>query len=199
MRQIPFILFVVLIGLSTTTSAQRFDLGIKGGANLGKLSGQSFSDQFSLAYHLGGFAEIGLGRKWSVQPEVLFNQVNADTTSQFGDIYNNLLGNGNGSGNIRLRYLSIPLLLNYQLTKGIQLQAGPQFAILMDQNKNLLENGRAAFQNGDFSLQAGVQVRLSKFRIYGRYGIGLNNLNDIDNQDRWKSQTIQLGLGLAIF
>lgn len=197
MRTIPCILFVALCSFSLSASAQRFDLGIKGGANLGKITGQSFDDQFSLAYHLGGFAEIGLGKKWSIQPEVLFNQVNADTTSQFGDIYNNLLGSG--SGNVRLRYLSIPLLLNYQVTKGIQLQAGPQFAVLMDQNKNILENGRAAFQNGDFSLQAGVQVRFSKLRIYGRYGIGLNNLNDIDNQDRWKSQTIQLGLGLAIF
>jgi hypothetical protein len=123
--------------------------------------------------------------------------VNADTTSQFSDIYNNLLGSNSGS--IRLRYLSIPVLLNYQLTKGIQLQAGPQFGLLMDQNRNLLQNGLRAFHEGELSLQAGVQVRLSKFRFYGRYGIGLSNINDIDNQDRWRSQTIQLGVGLAIF
>lgn len=197
MRYYRFFFLSLLLVLSTSIFAQRFDLGIKGGANLGKLSGQSFNDQFSLAYHLGGFMEVGLGKRWSIQPEVLFNQVNADTTSAFSDIYNNLLGSG--SGNIRLRYLSVPILLNYQLTKGVVLQAGPQFGILMDQNRNLLQNGKEAFQNGDFSLQAGVQIRLAKFRVYGRYGIGLNNLNDIDNQDRWKSQTIQLGVGLAIF
>ena len=197
MRTTPFILVVACMAFAFSTSAQRFDLGIKGGANLGKIASQSFSDQFTLAYHLGGFAEIGLGRKWSIQPEVLFNQVNADTTSQFSDIYNNLLGSNSGS--IRLRYLSIPVLLNYQLTKGIQLQAGPQFGLLMDQNRNLLQNGLRAFHEGELSLQAGVQVRLSKFRFYGRYGIGLSNINDIDNQDRWRSQTIQLGVGLAIF
>ena len=44
----------------------------------------------------------------------------------------------------------------------------------------------------------GVELKLSSFRIYGRYALGLSNLNDIDNKDKWKSQSIQIGIGLAI-
>jgi len=44
-----------------------------------------------------------------------------------------------------------------------------------------------------------LQFNLGSLRIYGRYNIGLSNLNDIDNTEQWKSQQIQVGLGLKIF
>ena len=79
---------------------------------------------------------------------------------------------------------------------------GPQFSINMDKNKTLLKNAGDAFSNGDFAMAGGVKFMLSKFRISGRYVIGLtdlknNNLKDVANQDNWKSQTIQLGVGFV--
>lgn len=182
--------------LFNQVQAQKFHIGAKGGANINKLTGQSFSSQFSYGYQLGGFAEIGLGKKFSIQPEVLFSHLSADTTDKFSDIYNNLLSSNRPA--IKLKYLSIPILLDYKLSRNISLQAGPQFGIIIDQNQNMLQNGNAAFKSGDFSLVGGIQLRLSRFRVYGRYAVGLNNLNDIDNQDQWKSQSIQIGVGLAI-
>jgi len=67
----------------------------------------------------------------------------------------------------------------------------------MNKDNTLLQNGKQAFKNGDFSMLAGIQLNISKVRLYGRYGVGLSELNDIDNQDKWKSQTIHLGLGLT--
>ena len=60
--------------------------------------------------------------------------------------------------------------------KFIAIQAGPQFGVLLDQNKDLLQNGGDAFKSGDFSLVGGVQLNLLKFRIYGRYVGGLTDL-----------------------
>lgn len=191
------LLSLLAITAFTATQAQEFHLGVKGGANINQITGKAFNDQFTFGYHLGGFAEIGLSKKFSIQPEVLFNQISADTTDRFSTVYNNLL-NGTVSSN-KLNYLSIPILLNYKLSKAFVIQAGPQFGILMDQNKNFLQNGKEAFKSGDFALLAGVQIKLSSFRIYGRYAIGLQNINDIDNKDQWKSQGFQLGVGLAIF
>ena len=176
--------------------AQSFHAGLKAGSNINKISGQSFKDEFTYGYHAGAFLQIGLGSKWTIQPEILYNQVNTDTTNRFSELYKLSV---NKISNIKLSYLSIPVLLNYNLGNNFALQAGPQFGILLDQNRNLLENGKDAFSKGDFSMLAGVQIKLSSLRIYGRYAIGLNNLNDIDNKDKWKSQTIQLGLGLTIF
>ena len=70
--------------------------------------------------------------------------------------------------------------------------------MLINQDKNLLQNGGEAFKNGDFSMVGGAQLKLSAIRITGRYVVGLNNINDIDNQDEWKSQGFQVSLGLAL-
>ena len=186
----------LFISCLSFTNAQSIHAGLKVGSNINKISGQSFKDEFTYGYHAGAFLQVGLGSKWTIQPEILYNQVNTDTSNRFSELYKLSV---NKISNIKLSYLSIPVLLNYNLGNNFALQAGPQFGILLDQNRNLLQNGKDAFSKGDFSMLAGVQIKLSSLRIYGRYVIGLSNLNDIDNQDKWKSQSIQLGLGLTIF
>ena len=188
-----------LISLATmllifsTSFSQGLNFGIKGGASINKITGKSFKDEFTYGYHLGGFVTIGLGKKFSVQPEVLFNQVNTDTSSNFSSVYH-----FNRINDIKLKYLTIPILLNYNVSNLLALQAGPQFGILIDQNKNLLQNGGDAFKNGDFSMVGGLQLSLLKFRVYGRYVIGLSDINNISNQEKWKGQSIQLGVGIGI-
>lgn len=190
---LSFFLFTSLVRAQDKTYG--YGLGIKVGTNINKISGLSFKDQFTYGYSAGAFADIKLNKNWSLQPEVLFNQVTADTSSQFRDLYDL---SGDKISKIKLNYLSIPVLLNYHVSKGIALQAGPQFGILMNQNKNLLDNGKDAFKTDDFSLLGGIQIKFSSIRLYGRYAIGLNNLNDIDNKDKWKNQSIQLGIGLTL-
>ena len=80
----------------------------------------------------------------------------------------------------------------------MSLQAGPQYGILIDQSKNLLQNGREALSNGDFSLVGGAQIHIAKLRLQGRYFVGLTNINDIGDQNKWKNQGFQLSLGFAL-
>ena len=172
----------------------QFHIGAKAGANIIKIDGKSFKDEFRFGYHLGGFMEIGLNNKWSVNPEVIFNQYSTTVDSNFKHIYQDVFR----QSNVKLNYLSIPIILNYKFIGPISLQAGPQFGILLDKNKTLLQNGGNAFKNGDFSMVAGAQVKLAALRVTGRYMVGLSNINDIDNQNKWKSQGIQLSLGFAL-
>ncbi|MBL7744217.1 MAG: PorT family protein [Chitinophagaceae bacterium] len=175
----------------------QFHIGFKGGANIVKIDGVSFKDQFKYGYHLGGFAEIGLGGKFGLQPEVLFNQYSTTLDSNYKSVYQNVFNSDQSS--VKLNYLSIPILLNYKLLGNfLTLQAGPQFSVLMNQDKNLLQNGGEAFKNGDFAMVGGAQLKVSAIRITGRYVVGLNNINDINNKDKWKSQGFQLSLGLAL-
>ncbi len=123
-----FLPLALLLFIGASAFSQSFSLGIKGGANLGKISGQSFKDEFTLGYHVGAFATIGLGKKFAIQPEVLFNQINTDTATNFSDVFK--VKNAN---NIQLKYLSIPILLNYNVAPFLSIQAGPQFGVLMKQ------------------------------------------------------------------
>ncbi len=174
----------------------QFHLGVKAGANITKVDGKSFKEQFEYGYNVGGFAEIKLSDKFSFQPEVLFNQYTSTLDSSYKSIYENVITSDQTK--VKLNYLTIPLLLDYKFLGPIHLQAGPQFGILMNQDKNFLQNGEAAFKSGDFSMALGAQVKIAQFRFTGRYLIGLNNINDIDNQDKWTNQVIQLSVGIAL-
>ena len=97
-----------------------------------------------------------------------------------------------------MKYLTVPILLNYNAGKLLTLQAGPQFGVLLNKSKTFIENGRDAFKAGDFSMVGGVQLNLLSFKVYGRYVVGLNNINDIDNKDKWKNQSLQVGVGFKL-
>ncbi len=187
-----FILAIFSI-MGTAAFAQKIKVGVKGGANINKLTGKSFSDEFSFGYHLGGMVSVGLSKKFAIQPEILFNQINVDTSSSFSTVYQ-----FNKLEKVKLKYLSVPILLNYKPVKYITLQAGPQFGILMNKSKTLLQNGKEAFKTGDFSMLGGVQVNISHLNIYARYAVGLSNLNDLDKQEKWKSQSVQIGVGFTL-
>jgi hypothetical protein len=190
------IIAIAFFFISSTTNAQGgFRLGIKGGANLNMISGVSFTDGYDLAYHLGGFAEIDFNKKIGIQPEVLFNQSTTTTESGYNSIYQNLI---TPNQNITLNYLSIPILLRWNLGELITLNAGPQFGILLNKDEHLLQSGAAAFSSGDFSMVGGLQINLKTLRVYGRYNIGMKNINDYDQKDKWTNQQIQIGVGLKL-
>lgn len=190
------IYLAVFFLLLTNVAFSQFDLGVKAGLNVNKIDGKSFSDQFRYGYHLGGFAAVGLGKKFGIQPEVLYSQNAMRVDSSFT---NTLSVFNSGLTNVRLNYLSIPILLNYKLAgKFITLQAGPQFGVLIDQGRSMLQNGGDAFKKGDLSMVGGVQVKVGPLRVNGRYIVGLNNISDIANDNKWTSQGFQLSAGVSI-
>src|SRR5215203_5426040 len=190
-------LLIAIVLVAQAANAQ-LTIGAKAGANLNKIDGKSFKDEFNTSYHAGGFAIIGLGEKFSFQPEVLWSQTTSKTDTSLKQIPSDALS-AFKNGEVKLDYLSIPVLLNYKFIGSfLTLQAGPQFGILLNKEENLLKNGEQAFKSGDFSIVGGAQVKISKFVGSARYVIGLHNISDIDNQDKWKNEGIQLSVGLSL-
>ncbi|MGZ5247606.1 MAG: porin family protein [Flavitalea sp.] len=188
-------LLAVAVFITTFSHAQGFHLGLKGGANLVKMESKSFKQGFESGYNFGGFAEINFSKKLGIQPEVLWNQTNTKTSEKFGDLYDEGISE---LKNVKLNYLSIPVLLNFSPSKTVTFQAGPQFGILLNKDQDLLQNGKAAFKSGDLSMLGGVQLNLGGFKVGGRYAVGLSNINDIDNQEQWKSRSWQLYVGFRL-
>lgn len=192
--KIKYPLFLAVLFLANASFAQ-LSLGVKAGANITKIEGRSFNDEFRYGYHLGGFLTLPIGGRLAIQPEVLFNQLQTRTGDEFRDLYQPAF---NGNTDVTLNYLSIPILLNYKLADFLSLQAGPQFGRLINKDQNLLNNGREAFSEGDLSMLGGVQLSILKLRVNGRYFVGLNNINDIDNRDNWRNQGFQLSVGIGL-
>jgi len=185
--------FLLTILIAGSSYAQGFHLGVKGGLTGYKIDNESFNQQFKSGFNIGGYAEINFTKHFGIQPEVMWNQSNLQTTNNFNIDYS-----GAALEKVKLNYLSIPILLSYRATKVVSFQAGPQFGILMNQNDDLFDNGKQAFKKGDFSVVGGVQLNLAWVKIGGRYFVGLNNINDLSNSDTWKNQGFQLYVGIRI-
>lgn len=186
------IISTVILCLSViATSAQKYKIGIKAGVNASKISGTSFNDEFKLSYHAGVFGEFEINKKLGIQPEIIFSQsqgsvVNTGTVLVFT----------NTNFDYSLNYINIPLLLRYKIGKVLVLNAGPQYSILLNDDTKLYYNSvKSAFKSGDFAIVGGLQLEFKYLRVYARYNIGLDNVNDLNNNENWKSQQIQAGIG----
>lgn len=190
-------LLVLLSGalLFTVTSfAQGLHFGFKGGVNIFKVDGKSFNDEFKFGYHLGAFAEVNFTDKWGIQPELLWSQTNYRSGKDFSAVYPGGVNDVKG----KLNYLTIPVLLSYRPVKVLALQVGPQFGVLLDKDKSLFNNGKDAFKKGDFSLLAGAQLNILKFKGGVRYVIGLSDINDVEDSNKWKNTGFQVYIGIRI-
>lgn len=192
-RSLSFLLLALIAG--SATFAQGFHIGVKGGVNMFKIDGKSFKEEFKYGYNAGIFSEINFSKKLGIQPELLWNQSQTRTTTAFNNMYDEGISE---LKDVKLNYLSIPILLNYSPSRLITFQAGPQFGILINKDDKLLENGEQAFKSGDLSMLGGLQLNVGSAKIGGRYAVGLTNINDIDNRDKWKNQGFQLYVGFRI-
>ncbi len=182
---------LAIVAFTSVTMAQGFHLGVKAGANLGKIDGVSFKDQFNLGYQLGAFAEIGISKSFGIQPEILFSQTETTVTDE-------PLSGLTSHEKIQLNYLSVPVLLRLNASKLLTFHVGPQFSVLTNNHKTTGGNVVDAFKGGDLAMVAGAQVNLGALKLYGRYNIGLNNINDVGSQEKWKNQQVQFGVGLRL-
>jgi hypothetical protein len=173
-KSIIFSLSLVIISV-VSANAQGFQLGVNG-------------------YSLGGFLALKITKHIGIQPEVLWNQYQLQTTTDASSV-NSYLPNGN---NIKLNYLTIPILLNITPAKILTFQIGPQFGILINNNEPLTDNSKDAFKKGDFSMVGGAQLNLAWFKLGARYFIGLNNIYDLGNEDKWTNQGVQIYVGIRI-
>ena len=182
------LVFTTFLFINFFTNAQDANVGIKAGSNFTKIDGQSFKDGYKLSFQGGLFMELDFNKKIGIQPEFLFSQIKSENNT---GVINYTFQNNE----VNLNYLSIPILFRYKVAKILVLNVGPQYSFLLNKSDNKLVGGSEPFKSSDFAMIGGAQLNFKYMRIYGRYAIGLNNINDLSESNKWKSQQIQLGLG----
>ena len=175
-----------------------FRVGAKAGVNINKITGQSYKSGFNYNYLLGGFMQFNFSKTFGFQPEINFVQSSSEFSNDASDVYDDLFREGS-QRHAKLNYLKVPLLLNINVgpSKRVKLQLGPQVGGLLDQTIDSLKTNRDIFKKGDWSAVGGLWIQLPFVNIGGRYEIGLTNLNDIDNNEKWKSQAFTIFAGIT--
>jgi hypothetical protein len=189
------LLTIGLLSAITLNAQEKFGIGIKIGQNFSSVNSVAV-DRHAASYHGGITAQIGLTEKISLVPELLLSQTKLSTNPSIGDVLGN---NALNPETYHLNYLMVPLLVQVKPFSALLLQAGPQYGILIDQKKDGIENAQLAFKQGEFSFVGGAKVNLGGFFVYGRYVVGLQNINELQDQAKWKTTQWQLGLGMNLF
>lgn len=203
------LVFVPLLFISTLSFSQRnrldedhenfFRVGAKAGVNVNKITGQSFKNGFNYNYQLGGFMQFNFSRRFGLQPEVNFVQSTSEFTNDPNDIYNDVFRDGTQK-NSKLNSLEFPLLLNINIglqSKRLKLQLGPAYGIVMHQQTDSLVNGVTLYRSKEWSAIGGFFIQLPFINFGARYKYGLSNLNNLDDRQRWNSQSIQVFAGVT--
>lgn len=185
-----------LLLLSGGLAAQGFHYGLKTDLNFSKVSGNGLKKGFNPGFDAGVFAEYDFSAKWGVQPELLYNLLNGKRDDDFMTYYVNS-GNSGANTPVRLSYLSLPVLLRYNINDVLTVNAGPQYSLLLFADEDLVRNNKAAFKKSDIGVAVGLTVNVAQMRFYGRYVLGLSDVNDIDERYQWNTQQIQIGLGVT--
>src|SRR5438270_9874297 len=138
-------LFATAILLCFQLKAQSVHYGITADVNMNMMNAKGLSSKPLVGYNGGLFATVDLNKKWSLQPEVLYTLKNLEKADDFMTYYVNS-GNSFANTDISLHYISIPVLLNYHISKLITVNAGPEYSFLIYHNDDLLYSGKSAFK-----------------------------------------------------
>ncbi len=192
-------LFATVISLCFQLKAQSVHYGITADVNVNMMNGNGLSSKSLVGYNGGAFATVDISKKWSLQPEVLYTLKNLKKGDDFMTYYVNA-GNSFANSDISLHYISLPVLLNYHLSKLLTVNAGPEYSFLVYHNDDLLYSGKSAFKNNEVGVDAGLQLAFSPdFNLFGSYYYGLSNINNIDSRYNWYSRQVRIGINCRIF
>jgi Outer membrane protein beta-barrel domain len=112
--------------------------------------------------------DIKLTDKIGLQPELLYSMQGFKVA---------------GVGNVGIHYLSVPLLVTFPVTEGLQLQVGPQVSYMVNSRVGVVSDLFSITYNGlfhkiDAGAVAGMEYKASEnVSIGGRYYLGMTDVN----------------------
>jgi len=181
-----FLFFAFAAFVAFGVSAQKFQLGVKGGLNFPSADAYNLDDDDGSGWHVGAFGLIKVS-KFGIQPEILYSRASFE---------------GDGDVQTDFDFISVPIMAKFYLIQGLNIQAGPQFSIL---TASETEGGGVTIDNTeilkdtDLSLGIGAGFDLPfGLNINARYLLGLTDLADGDDIDEINTDMFQVSIGFAL-
>ena len=189
-------LFTLLtIIVMSQVQAQGLDFGIKAGLNYANVSGiEDFNQRQGIS--AGLFAGARLGDKLEFQIDALYSQQGAEVDQSISQVISEF----------NLDYISIPIVLKYYLTENVNIHAGPQLGILLNEETSVFNQTISAVEanTADWLGTIGVGLDLPLgLRAEARYSFGLSRVNgsvslpDFDDLSNSRTQMTTLSIGYS--
>ncbi|NRF38051.1 porin family protein [Pedobacter foliorum] len=164
----------------------RLEFGIKAGANYSDFTDASFATDPLVGFHAGGTVAFKLGKNFSVQEDILFSAVGAKSNN-----------NEFGKQDIKLYYVSVPVLFRYKTNFGLYAEAGTQASFKVKEDVAGLAGGDFA-KKLDFAATGGIGFQSKMgLGIGARYIYGLSKVGNFDasgSRNNFKNNNAQVSL-----
>ncbi|NUY82060.1 PorT family protein [Flavobacterium sp. MAH-1] len=163
--------------------------GVKGGVNFSNVIGDDIGDTSSRTnFHVGVVGELPLADIFSLQAEVLY--------SGQGFKAKNPVLFGADEAVYKLDYINVPVLAKVYITKGLSIEAGPQFGFKVNEKVEVDGEESDELENAesfDFAVAGGLtfQTEMGLFAT-GRYTYGFTDV--VEDADT-RNQVFQIGIG----
>ena len=198
MKRLLLLSFVFLLSFGGVRAQEFFNFGVKGGVNFATLTGDDADDldiKMRTGFHLGVLAEFMISEKFGIQPEVLYSTQGGKADMNFFD---DVLGNVDAE--LKLEYITVPVMLKYFVAPGFSLEAGPQLSFLSKseveakfQGETETEDMKDDTESFDFGAAFGVGYGLPQgFLVQARYVMGFS---DVYTDSDARNSVIQLSVG----
>ncbi|MFO7615006.1 MAG: outer membrane beta-barrel protein [Bacteroidales bacterium] len=182
-----FILTTILLALSSTLHAQRFQGAVMGGMNIAQVDGDEVFGFKRVGGHFGLAAILPIN-KWDITLETVFSQKGAREKPQY--TYDKYVYDSasmsydtlrySGEYNLRLNYVEIPLMVHYTDRDWITAGAGFSYGRLVSLSE-IEHSGNippysdtVAFNKNDLNVLLDLQVRVwrqLKFNVRYAYSV----------------------------
>ncbi len=165
------VIFIFSLALfpNSKNFAQPFGGGIFAGGNFSQIQGDIFSGYNLPGFYGGGFVNLELQENLKVQFEISYIRKGAG---------NNFDETNTTYYKVKLDYIDVPILLEYNVYKKFWVHAGLAYGLLFKQTEDLDGAGDLTpiplFHNYDFSGLAGFDYYFfKKFAITSRFGYSI--------------------------
>lgn len=101
----------------------RLYFGAKAGANYSNFTNANFDTEGLVGFHAGAIVGYKINDNFSIQEEFLYSTQGAKIKGGLMD-----------GEDVKLSYVTVPILLKYKTNFGLYLEAGPQVGILVDED-----------------------------------------------------------------
>jgi len=182
------LLFSALFLLFSVHTAQaQIEVGLKAGANFASLTGDDFDSwDGKTGLHVGAYLILQFMEALGLQAELLYSGVGAKFSSS------------GSSSELKLDYLTLPVLLRLHLIAGLHALAGLQIGFLLSAKDGDFDI-KDDLSSTDFSLVFGLAYQILRFNIFARYVLGLSEIDDSEFSSDAKNGVFQLGVAFRLF
>jgi len=165
------------------SSASPVSFGVKAGLNVSSINADDAKAKAGL--YAGVFANIPVATSFSVQPEVLYNGMGAKN-KDYSDV------------RLNLDYISVPVMLQYNVLPELYLEAGPQFSFAI--SRKIKGDGGSVdvdkyYKGFDFGVGIGAGYYIAQgFGVTARFVAGATDIIENNSGDAIRNNVFQVGI-----